>query len=82
MLSSLSTGEKQENLNITFNFLSVAFIFQPDIMCHSFYDSVCWSYLYILMIIFFRITMRRCHNALDQTRQFGESKMRLFFKLH
>uniref|UniRef100_A0A665X860 RNA helicase n=1 Tax=Echeneis naucrates TaxID=173247 RepID=A0A665X860_ECHNA len=30
---------------------------------------------------FNRITMRRCHNALDQTKEFGESKQRLYLNL-
>lgn len=45
-----------------------------DIMRHSCNTS-------ILTTCFTRLTMRRCHNALEQTKQFGESKLRFLFEL-
>lgn len=48
-----------------------AFIFQMEIMC-----QICKTIILIAYIV--RLTMRRCHNALDQSKQIVDSKSRFY----
>lgn len=52
-----------------------AFIFCLEIVWYSCNTSVLTAFIA-------RLTIRRCHNALDQTKLFGESKLRFWSQLY
>lgn len=67
MLSSPTTGQKRDCIYDFENLL----IFPLEIMHHSCNKSM-------LTACIARLTMRRCHNALDLTKDFGEGELMFY----